>query len=363
MLSSAGRPAIQVTWVHEPVGLRSLAWRSPAGDGLFMAMLAAPSIVAPWRRVVAHAVQAASVHNTQPWLFELRGGVLEVYVDRRRQLQVLDPRGRQIRISCGCAVLNARVALAAAGIAVDIDRRPDPGRPELVARLIPTGGAADRSLAVLDPAVGERHTNRRRFADEPVEAEVIAALIAAARREDADLFVVEGDEHRAAVARLGQFADRYELADPAYRAELRRWTTDDPRRRDGVPASAVPRVDGTSQDEVPIRDFDSAGMGWLPGNTHSSARQCLLVLTTSRDDETAWVRAGEALERVLLVATARGYSACPLNQVIEVPHTHQLLRDELGLAAHPQLLLRVGRAPAVTATRRRPLDDVLTVRS
>lgn len=301
------------------------------------------------------------MHNTQPWQFELRDGILEVYADRRRQLQVLDPRGRQLRISCGCAVFNARVALAAAGVAVDVDRRPDPRRPDLVARLIATGGISDPALARLDGAIDARHTNRRRFADDAVDDAVVAGLVASARLEGADLVPVVREEHREAVARLSQFADRYELADPAYRAELRRWTTDDPRRDDGVPAQAIPQVDGTAEDEIPLRDFDSSGMGWLPGNTQSSARQCLLLLTTRRDDEGAWARAGEALERVLLELTQHGYATSPLTQAIEVPHTHELLRSELAMSGHPQLLLRVGRAPAVSPTRRRPLKEVLTV--
>lgn len=326
-----------------------------------MGAFANPTTVAPWRRVVARAVRAPSVHNTQPWQFELRDGILGVYVDRRRQLKVLDPRGRQLHTSCGCAVFNARVALAAAGVAVDVDRRRDPRRPDLVARLITTGGSGDPRLARLDRAIEERNTNRRRFADEEVGEDVVAALVAAARAEGADLVPIVHEEHRTALARLSQFADRYELADPAYRAELRAWTTDDPRRCDGVPAFAVPQVDGTAEDEIPLRDFDTAGMGWLPGNTRSSSRQCLLLLTTDHDDEAAWARAGEALERVLLEITARGYAASPLLQAVEVPHTHELLRVELGLSGHPQLVLRVGRAPVVSPTRRRSLDDVLTV--
>ena len=80
-----------------------------------------------------------------------------------------------------------------------------------------------------------------------------------------------------------------------------------------------------------------------------------------RDDAAAWARAGEALERVLLEITRHGYAASPLTQAIEVAHTRELLRSELSLPGHPQLLLRVGRAPAVSSTRRRPLTDVLTV--
>ena len=326
-----------------------------------MAPAATLATLSTWRRAVASAARAPSIHNTQPWRFVLRAGVLEVHADRARWLRVLDPRTRQLTISCGCAVLNARVSLAAAGINLTVDRHRDPSRPDLVARLFATGGVGDHELARLAGAIESRHTNRRRFEPEPVEESIVDALVAAARHEGATLVPVVREEHRAAVARLSQVADRFELADPAYRAELRQWTTDDPRRPDGVPAQAVPRVDGTDQDEIPLRDFDSAGMGWLPGDTHSSSHQTLLLLTTERDDEDAWLRAGEALERVLLELTMHGYSASPLTQIIEVPHTHQLLRAELGLSGHPQLLLRAGRAPAVAPTRRRGLEDVLTV--
>ena len=42
-----------------------------------------------------------------------------------RQLRALDPTGRQMVISCGCALFNARVGLAADRV-VQVDRLPDP---------------------------------------------------------------------------------------------------------------------------------------------------------------------------------------------------------------------------------------------
>ena len=61
------------------------------------------------------ATLAPSVHNTQPWRFVLSPDALEIHADRSRQLRVLDPRGRQMTLSCGCALFNARASLAAAG--------------------------------------------------------------------------------------------------------------------------------------------------------------------------------------------------------------------------------------------------------
>jgi hypothetical protein len=312
------------------------------------------------RRAVVRAVLAPSVHNTQPWRFVIDGDTLEVHADRSRQLDVLDPVGRQLLLSVGCALFNLRVSLAAAGEAVEIRRFPDPLRSDLIAtvRRDPTG-AVQSDIAPLVDAIERRRTNRRRFADDPVPADVVAFLADAARAEGAVLSPVRDLDDRLTLARLSQHADQLENDDPAYRAELRAWTTDDPHRGDGVPFDVVPRVDGTARDDIPMRDFDSSGNGALPPNTRSSLNQCLLLLGTRGDSPEQWLIAGEALERVLLVVAARGLAACPLTQVIEIAVTRDRLRHELRLGMFPHVLLRVGYAPPTPATRRRRLVDVL----
>jgi hypothetical protein len=72
---------------------------------------------------------------------------------------------------------------------------------------------------------------------------------------------------------------------------------------------AVPHVDGGAHDDLPIRDFDSSGLGWLLVETRSSMDQCLLLLGTLDDGPAAWLRTGEALERIWLELTRRGYAA------------------------------------------------------
>jgi nitroreductase family protein len=313
------------------------------------------------RRAAVRAARAPSVHNTQPWRFVLDGDALEIHADPVRQLHVLDPRGRQMVLSCGCALFNARVSLAASGFGGDVARFPDSAQPDLVARIVfDPSRSPQYDLAHLDSAIDERSTNRRRFFDEPVPDDVIRTLVDAAGQEGAQAVEIRRPEHRLAAAQLSQQADEIENADPAYRAELRAWTSDDPRRSDGVQAFAVPHVGAGSEDDLPIRDFDTRGTGWLPTQTHSTQNQCLLLLGSRDDNRMAWLRTGEALERMLLEIADRRYAASPLTQVIEVTRTNELLRRELDLAMHPHLLLRVGRAPAATQTRRRRLVDVLT---
>lgn len=314
------------------------------------------------RRAAVRAALAPSVHNTQPWRFAIADDSLEIHADRDRQLTVLDPTGRQLVISCGCAILNARAALAAAGYRAVLVRFPDPSRPSLLAtlRITDDEGSLDHSLASLDPMIELRRTNRRRFAEDEVPEELVAELVAAAAGEGARLVPITRSVDRISLAVLSQRADAQQNADPGYRAELRAWTTDDARRNDGVPAMAVPHGGPGSHDDVPIRDFDTDGAGSLPTETYSDLNQCLLLLGTEQDSTEAWLRAGQALERVLLEVTRHGYAASPFTQVIESPGTRALLRSELRLRLQPQLILRIGRAPATPATRRRRLVDILT---
>ena len=266
------------------------------------------------RRAAVRATLAPSVHNTQPWRFVLSADALEIHADRSRQLRVLDPRGRQLTLSCGCALFNARASLAAAGYDPPVERAPDPARSDLLARVLLREPPREWvPIGALDEQAERRHTNRRRFSDDLVPAADVAALVEAAAAEGAVLFPIERADHRHATARLSQLADEIENADPAYRAELRAWTTDDLRRRDGVPAAAVPHTDAGSGDEIPIRDFDTRGMGWLPTATQSSMRQCLLLLGSIADNRVAWLRSGEALERILLELTRLGLRGEPVH--------------------------------------------------
>jgi hypothetical protein len=312
------------------------------------------------RNAVDAAVRAPSVHNTQPWRFILRDGDLDVLADPQRQLAVLDPKARQMYLSIGCAMLNARVSLAGSKVPITTSYLPDPTRPKLVARVTATAVApVDAELESLEPFIQRRQTNRRQFDADPVPRDVVDGLIAAARAEGATLVSIERADDRRALARLTQYADAAQILDPAYRAELRAWTGGDHRRADGVPARVVPHVDGTSGDEVPIRDFDTTGTGWLPAETKSTTEQCLLILGSAVDEPRDWIRAGEALERVWLEITRAGFVASVFTQVIEVAETRTGLRSALRLDMQPHVVLRVGHAPTTSSTMRRRIADVL----
>lgn len=84
-------------------------------------------------KLLQSAVLAPSSHNTQPWRFRISGDRVELYADRTRALPVNDPENRELTISCGCALMNIRVAAAEAGLPMNAELLPNQNEGTLLA--------------------------------------------------------------------------------------------------------------------------------------------------------------------------------------------------------------------------------------
>jgi nitroreductase len=84
------------------------------------------------------------------------------------------------------------------------------------------------------------------------------------------------------------------------------------------------------------------------------------VLATATAGRVDWLRAGQALERVLLLATQHGAVAGPLHEALDIHATGPA--TSLG-GQHPQLALSLGHGPPGPATPRRPVAEVLRIAS
>jgi nitroreductase len=89
-------------------------------------------------------------------------------------------------------------------------------------------------------------------------------------------------------------------------------------------------------------------------------RPLLAVIGTDGDREVDWIRAGMAMQRLWLTATAAGLAASPMTQALDHAAFRARLSAVVGLEnGHPQMLLRLGYGAPVDATGRRPMSDVL----
>ena len=299
---------------------------------------------------------APSVHNTQPWRFRVLRDRVELHPDPCRRLAATDPDGRELRLSCGAALFNLRLALQGMGVRPMVTMLPGRDAPGALAVVRQVGKIkADAETRALLDAVPRRRTNRRPFLEAPVDPRQRHALVRAAELERSWLHVITTPEHRAQLKRFVQQAHQIQLGDEGVQAELAAFTGHRPGASDGVPpASAGVRPE--MQDEWTFRDFQ--GPERHPGKDYESD-PLVVVLCSFYDGPLGELQAGQAMQRVLLTATIRGLSASFLSQPVEVRQVREELRRALGGVVVPQTVLRLGFSTPVPATPRHSVSELM----
>ncbi len=323
--------------------------------------------------VLSVAARAPSVHNTQPWRFRPREGCIELLADPDRMLRTVDPDGRELVISCGAALFGLRLGLRRIGRLPLAKVQPDPAQRWLLARVWPAGHAARTGAeADLITAVPHRHTHRGPFAPGEVPARLLTAMVTDAAAEGCELALITDPKLIARLARIVRGAAAQQHADPGITAELARWVRPlHSEARDGVPATARLATDQeaawrgriTARRLVTSKRPDRfAGRRFgLPGTEDPGGEppSATAVLLTAGDGPPDWLRAGQALDRLLLRAAARWVFASLQTQPLESPRHRNQVRALLDGRGYPQMLLQFGRSNTAIATPRRPQADML----
>jgi nitroreductase len=320
------------------------------------------------------AALAPSVHNTQPWRWRIEGGVADLYPDTRRQLRVTDPDRRLLTLSCGAALHQAGVALAAAGIGADISRLPDPENDDRrstplpsgvglghLARITVTGRVPITAAALRQLSTSRiRHTDRRPLLDQALPAEAVSAMRTTAGTYGIGLHLLTRDQVIELASATSRSQDD-EVHDDAARAELDAWTDPGRPAGAGVPDSAIP--DRTVPTTVPMRDFGHLGSLAIPAGHDNAATY--VILYGLAEQPRSWLRAGEALDAIWLTATEHDIALLPLSAAVESPATREVLHRLLAGLGYPYLSLRLGIAdaslPVTVRTPRLPAEANIDV--
>lgn len=301
------------------------------------------------RAALSLAIQAPSVHNSQPWSWRVDNQGLHLFVDFTRHLRSTDPDMRDLIVSCGATLHHCVVALAALGWHAKVHRFPNPDDPAHLASIdvLPqTPGEVDIILAA---AIKRRRSDRRHYSSWPVPGGDIALMGARAARGGVMLRQID------LLPRLNDVVARSVLSN----------ATDHDHPMDVNPRGVVvrdsPIADPTARSSS--RLFAGAALTQAADAELSFDNAIVLALGTAEDDALARLRAGEATSLVLLSATAMGLATCPVTEPLEILEIRDAVRtDVFGTSGHPQMLLRVGwaatNADPLPATPRRPLTEV-----
>ncbi|QTT77314.1 nitroreductase family protein [Streptomyces mobaraensis NBRC 13819 = DSM 40847] len=313
-----------------------------------MAMNAAGLGTTDVETLLTAAAAAPSIHNSQPWEIRPVPGTcrLEVRPAADRWLPAADPTGRARLLSVGAALFNLRVAARHLGRRPRVRLLPDARDPDLLAVVNLTRLPPDASRRPdLYEAVALRRTSRAPFTERPVPARTLTDLASAVLSEGARLHL-PGVIATRRMLTLTAEAERRNRRDSARLRESRAWVHGRTFPY-GIPSAALGPADAAGR--IPLRDFTGAGRARSAPAVPFERHAQLALVVTGRDRPADWLRAGQAVQRALLLATARGLRTCPLHQALEWPDLRNALSGE---PSRPQFLFRLGYGPEGAPTPR-----------
>lgn len=308
------------------------------------------------------ACRAPSQHNIQPWRWVIDGdGTVRLFVDPSRILPS-DRSGREAVIGCGAALDHLRVAMSSAGLQAGIDRFPNPNDPNHLAsvRFAPMEYVTDGHRRRAE-AIRVRHSDRLPL-ESPDHWEPFETLLRQRIEHSRVRLDVLPEDARPRLVQASRLAESLRLYDPAYHAELQRWTVPFEESA-GIPHTSL--VSTAEAARVVVgRDFPTDHQRDRRAHLHED-QSTIMVLSTDGNTRADALEAGEALSTVLLEATMAGMATCPLTHLTEVRASREIVESLIGGDAIPQILIRIGHAPTAEGsarrTPRRRLDDVLTI--
>jgi hypothetical protein len=145
-------------------------------------------------------------------------------------------------------------------------------------------------------------------------------------------------------------------ANPAHQAELRQWIASG--HPDGIPLAALPMLPDRFPSPIRDADFLAAAPEQRPRAVYETYPQ-LAVLTTHNDEPEDWLQAGQALQHVLLVATAFGLSASFFYHLVERDDMYEEESQSWPWPENRQMVLRLGYGSPSAPVPRRPLADIM----
>ncbi|HME85022.1 MAG TPA: hypothetical protein VKG91_10850 [Roseiarcus sp.] len=282
--------------------------------------------------LVATAVLAANPHDTQPWLFRIGDGTIDVLADLSRNLGAMDPFVREMHLGLGCAIENMVAAAGPNGFEADVEA-VEGSLADLAERRAPVLAASLRlkrrppTASELYRAIALRHTNRYAYERErPLPADWLeAARQTAADRGARLLLFDEGDQRRAFDAAVVE-ATQAIIDDKTMIADSDRWfrssRAEIDAHRDGptLEAAGLSVFVLTYARLFPVSP-ETSHAAWLTNTRDAqlaSAPVTGLIAVRDRYDRKATLAAGRLWQTLHLSATARGLALQPLNQPIEM---------------------------------------------
>lgn len=313
------------------------------------------------REMIAWALLSPSPHNTQPWKWSVKNGVVRLYGDYSRQLKISDPDARELTIGCGSSLEHFLLRLGLDRDPIQIDILPDTSEPECFAQVVVGKGKPYKRCPDMVNAMHMRRTNRSTYHGGPMPDGLRDLLDKACVEFGVETSWITKKSSRISLVDLIMQSDHIQMASSEFRKELFQWMrVKSSNSNDGMQVDLLGQH-GLAAYLAPliVRTFDVGTMQAAADAELMEGSPDIVVLSTTSDNPASWIATGRALACFTLTSMAACRYSSYMNQPCEVPKSRNILADLINVDGFPQLIIRLGLAEPVHRAPRKPVVDVL----
>lgn len=313
-------------------------------------------------KMVEAAIKAPSGHNSQPWLFQLSGNIINILPNIKESLPVVDGSHRELFISLGAATENLCIESLALGYVPNVEI--DETEQKIIIHL---DKVESRFIDSLRESMASRQTNRKVYNGKIISDNIIAQLNDLSLAENINRFIISKKDSLFNILKSYiEEGNQIQMADMNFKKELLKYIrfNDTEIERDPtgltyktIGAPALPSfiskfimkmyLNPTKQNKEDLKKIESS--------SH------LVLFTTKNNNLSEWVNLGRSLQRFILTTTQLGVANAYINQPCEVEKLSYFLQKNIALikGMYPTLLLRIGYAEPGLFSPRKQVDNVI----
>ncbi|MBI2444225.1 MAG: hypothetical protein HYV42_03225 [Candidatus Magasanikbacteria bacterium] len=299
--------------------------------------------------LLRYGILAPSAHNTQPWYFDIKDNVIEIYINKKRILGASDPTGRQTYESMGACIENLVIAANYFNFHVQVNysfgKEDDERKLVAIVAVSLSTSSIRPPLASLLPFVPKRHSAKLAYHRDRLSEDQKKGLMSANEWPDLELKIIDDSYIIGKIAYLVGEGTRRAMQWPEFLEELRNWLKPNwTKEYEGMPGFTVgmpgfvswlfPKLLG----KIDVSRMQEKMMQKLVRKTPAIG-----IISVYSQGPMAWMNAGRLFERISLLVTKDGFGTSAMGAPVEFNDIARKLKIILQISGCPTLVFRIGR--------------------
>ncbi len=314
--------------------------------------------------ILKYALMAPSSHNTQPWRFSLQGNSIKLYADISRELTISDPTRREMYISLGACLMNLLIALDHFSFSVNYTLFPTTD-PLHVATIVFSEDINKKSKQDdLFRGIMLRFSDKQKYLSKDIPKTILDYIKQINQDSVLEVKLITDIDIKVQVAQCVQTGEAQIMENDDFRTELSQWLRHNyTRKENGMPGFTAGIEDIQSIiGPFLIKHFNmSTGVGVKQKLIGSPL---LVIVASTKDSPTMWVRAGMVYEQIVLYAATKGIHNGTLASIIELETLNKKVTEIIGISKSKriQVFFRLGFSNnKIVRSPRIPLENILEI--